>query len=170
MALLLLNFCSLLLPLWESVIVICLVLRYFMPILVLQSSWWGRESWLLCLVYFPGVLRWLCGLSSRCHGFVCGLWQWYLLIILTNWLLTVANLPLAKTYFEPFCNLLMNNWTSTCKFLSYGTRANALFNHSRWYRKVSVPRFGLHLHLLSERTDDKCNMSLKFSCYAFLPS
>ena len=31
-------FCLLLLPLWESVIVICFVVRYFMPILVLQSS------------------------------------------------------------------------------------------------------------------------------------
>ena len=40
-----------LLPLWESVI----VLRYFMSILVLQSSQWGRESWLLCLVCLPGV-------------------------------------------------------------------------------------------------------------------
>ena len=36
------------LPLWESVIVLCFVVRYFMSILVLQSSWWGRESWLLC--------------------------------------------------------------------------------------------------------------------------
>ena len=38
--LLLLTFCLLLLPLWESVIVLCFVvgLRYFMSILVLQSS------------------------------------------------------------------------------------------------------------------------------------
>ena len=36
--LLLLTFCLLLLPLWESVIVLCLVVRYFMSILVLQSS------------------------------------------------------------------------------------------------------------------------------------
>ena len=36
--LLLLTFCLLLLPLWESVIVICFVVRYFMSILVLQSS------------------------------------------------------------------------------------------------------------------------------------
>ena len=42
--LLLLTFCLLLLPLWESVIVLCFVVRYFMSILVLQSSWWGRES------------------------------------------------------------------------------------------------------------------------------
>ena len=39
--LLLLTFCSLLLPLWKSVIVLCFVVRYFMFIQVLQS---GRES------------------------------------------------------------------------------------------------------------------------------
>ena len=32
------DFCLLLLPLWESVIVLCFVVRYFMSILVLQSS------------------------------------------------------------------------------------------------------------------------------------
>ena len=36
--LLLLTFCLLLLALWESVIVLCFVVRYFMSILVLQSS------------------------------------------------------------------------------------------------------------------------------------
>ena len=32
------DFCLLLLPLWGSVIVLCFVVRYFMSILVLQSS------------------------------------------------------------------------------------------------------------------------------------
>ena len=36
--LLLLTLCLLLLPLWESVIVLSFVVRYFMSILVLQSS------------------------------------------------------------------------------------------------------------------------------------
>ena len=44
--------CLLLIPLWESVIVQCFVVRYFMSILVLQSSWWGRESWSLRLLVF----------------------------------------------------------------------------------------------------------------------
>ena len=35
---------------WDSVIVLCFVVRYLMSILVLQSSRWGRESWLLCFV------------------------------------------------------------------------------------------------------------------------
>ena len=36
--LLLLTFCILLLPLWESVTVLCFVVRYFLSILALQSS------------------------------------------------------------------------------------------------------------------------------------
>ena len=79
--LLLLTFCLLLQ--WESVIVLCFVVCYIMSILVLQSSWWGRESWLLCLICLPGVSWWLSGSSSRCHGIVGGLWLWYFLIILT---------------------------------------------------------------------------------------
>ena len=68
--LLLLTFCLLLLPLWESLIVLCFVVRYFISILVLQSSWWGRENLLFCLLCLPGVSWWLSGSSSQCHGFV----------------------------------------------------------------------------------------------------
>ena len=74
LVLLLLTFCLLLLPLWESVIVLCVVVCYFMSILVLQSSWWGRESWLLCLICLPCVSWWLSGSFSRCHGVVCSLY------------------------------------------------------------------------------------------------
>ena len=56
---------------------------FLMSILEMQSSWWGRESWLLCLICLPGVLWWLSGSSSRCHGVVCSLWLRYFLIILT---------------------------------------------------------------------------------------
>ena len=85
--LLLLTCCLLLLPLWDSVIVLCFVVRYFMSLLVLQSSWWGRESWLLCFVCLPGVSWLLCSSSSPCHGFVCSLWLWYFLIILAYYYL-----------------------------------------------------------------------------------
>ena len=91
--LLLLTFSLLLLPLWESVIVLWFVVRYFMSILVLQSSWWGRESWLLCLICLYGVSWWLSGSSSRCHGVVCSLWLWYFLIILTYYSL-LCNVPI----------------------------------------------------------------------------
>ena len=50
--LLLLIRCWMLLPLWDSVIVQCFVVRYFVSILVLQSSRWGSESWLHCLFVF----------------------------------------------------------------------------------------------------------------------
>ena len=53
-----------------------LFVRYFMSNLVLQSSWWGRESWLLCLICLPGVSWWLSGSSWRCHRVVCSLWLW----------------------------------------------------------------------------------------------
>ena len=54
--LLLLIFCWLLLPLLDSVIVLCFVLRYFVTILVLHSSQLGRESLLLSFVCPPGIL------------------------------------------------------------------------------------------------------------------
>ena len=90
----LLTFCLLLLSLLESVIVLCLVVRYFMSIFVLQSSWWGRESWLLCLICLPGVSWWLSGSSSQCYRVVCGLWLWYFLIILFFIVLNQKENPL----------------------------------------------------------------------------
>ena len=99
MVLLLLTFCLLLLPLWESVIVLCFVVRYFMSILVLQSSWWGRESWLLRSICLPGVSWWLSGSSSGCHGVVFSLWLWYFLIILTYYFCLLGILFFFKINF-----------------------------------------------------------------------
>ena len=61
----------------------CFVVRYFMSILVLHSSWWERESWLLCLICLPGVSdvcaaipRGATGLSAVCD---CGIsWSYSL--------------------------------------------------------------------------------------------
>ena len=66
---LLLTFCFLLLPLWNSVIVLCFVIRYFMSILVLQSSWLvallNSSSWCLLMV------KWLfLAVPWGCLGFV----------------------------------------------------------------------------------------------------
>ena len=61
-----------------------------MSILVLQSSCWGRESWLLCLVCLPGVSRSLCVSSSWCHVLVCNLNVWYFLIILTYYFVSLS--------------------------------------------------------------------------------
>ena len=89
----------------ESVIVLRFVVRYFMSILVLQSSWWGREIWLLCLIGLPGVSWWLSGSSSRCHGVVCSLWLWYFLIILTYYFW--ITLYTVLMYFAYFCMICM---------------------------------------------------------------
>ena len=56
--------------------VFCFVLCYFVSILVLQSFWWGRESWLLCFVYLVSchccvaLPRGAMGLSVVCD---CGI-------------------------------------------------------------------------------------------------
>ena len=107
---LLLLTCFLLLPLWESVIVLCFSVRYFMSILVLQSSWLGRESWLLCLVCLPGAPWLLGGSSSWWHGFVCSLLLSYFLNILT--------------IFAP--QTLHNSFVFTCPWFRSGT--NYFFN------------------------------------------
>ena len=118
---LLLICCLLLLPLWESVIVLCFVECYFMPLLVLQLSWWGRESWLLCLVCLSGVLWLLCGFSSWCHGFVCTLWLWYFLIILAYYFFVF--LSLSKCCVADFGTLC---WPLTQKLLKQGYRYHKL--------------------------------------------
>ena len=53
-----------LLPLWDPVIVLCFVVRYFVPIIVLQSSSWGRESWLVGFFVFLMSRDCCCSFSS----------------------------------------------------------------------------------------------------------
>ena len=48
--------------------VLCFVVRYFMSNLVLQSSRWGGESWLRCLICLPGVSWWLSGIPRGAMG------------------------------------------------------------------------------------------------------
>ena len=74
--LLLLIRCWLLLPLWGSVFVPCLFVHCYVSFLVLQSSWWGKESWLLFVFLVS------CSSSSRCRELVCSLWLRYFLTIL----------------------------------------------------------------------------------------
>ena len=72
----------LLLLLWDSVNFSMFCCVNFVSILVLQSSRWGRESWLFCFVCLPGVSWLLCGSTSRYYGFVCSLSLCFFLIIL----------------------------------------------------------------------------------------
>ena len=53
----------------------CCVVQYFASFLVLQSSYWGKKSWLL---YFCGILNVMFLLMffsyfSRCLGLVCSM-------------------------------------------------------------------------------------------------
>ena len=60
--------CWLLLPLWDFVIILCFVVRYFVSILVLPSSRWVRESCLLYFVWLPGVSWLLLALPKDARG------------------------------------------------------------------------------------------------------
>ena len=71
--------------LWIHIFSVTIRINFEFVILVLQSSWWGRESWLLCLICLPGVSWWLSRSSSRCHGLSavcdCGIsWSYSLTI------------------------------------------------------------------------------------------
>ena len=87
MVLLLLTFCLLLLPLWESVIVPCFVIRYVhssIAIILMGKlelvALLNMSSWCLVMVYVS---------FSWCHGVVCGLRLWYFLIILTYYFFSI---------------------------------------------------------------------------------
>ena len=69
--------------LWEFCVCLCFVMHYVVYILVLQLSWRGRISWLLCYYCLINVLLLLmcCGSSSWCRGLVCSMWLWYFLFI-----------------------------------------------------------------------------------------
>ena len=58
-----------LLILWGSVIVLCFVVAFFVSILVLQSSRWGIENWLLCFFFVFLVSRDCC--VALPHDAVC---------------------------------------------------------------------------------------------------
>ena len=86
---LLLIYCFMYLPLFVGVRVgLCFGIHHFMSFLVLQSSWRGRESWLLCFYCILDflILQMSCSSSSRCCGLVYSMWSWYSLIILTYFL------------------------------------------------------------------------------------
>ena len=58
----------------------CTLLYVHSRFAIILMPWWGRGSWLLCLVCLADDPWLLCGSSSRCHGLVCSLWMWYFLI------------------------------------------------------------------------------------------
>ena len=77
------------LPLFVGVLCwLCFGMHYFMSFLVLQPSWRGRGSWLLCSYCLLDVLLLVmsCSSSARCHGLACSLFLWYFLVVLTYFL------------------------------------------------------------------------------------
>ena len=164
-----LAFCLLLLPLWDTVIVLCFVIRYVMSILLLQLSWWGRESWLLCLICLPGVSWWLSGSSSQCHGVVCGLWLWYFLIILTYyfclWCLYIIDHSVSEVQylFSPFFSSSAESSVfsgeSVCVRISVSLRVSVWIImvyricYVQYFLYVSV--VGIFEHLIDQMLDSR---------------
>ena len=68
---------------------VCIFSMFCCTFLYVHSSFaiilMGKRKLVVFLVWIPGVSWWLCGSSSRSHGFDCGLWLWYFLIILTHY-------------------------------------------------------------------------------------
>ena len=95
-----------------------------MSVLVLQPSWWGRESWLLCLICLPGVSWWLRGSYSRYHGVVCGLWLWYFLIILIYYFCFDGDCSRCSSHSVVRYGGVTKNWWARSMFLA----SNRLFN------------------------------------------
>ena len=70
---------------WEYCVWLSFVIHYYVSVLVLQLSWRGNDSSLLCVYCLTDVLLlyMLCGSSSRYHWLVYIVLLWYFLIILT---------------------------------------------------------------------------------------
>ena len=77
---LLLLTCLFLLPFWESVNVLCFVVRYFMSLLVLLD---GEERELVALLSLSSWCLLIVVLLFLAVPWVCSLGLWYFLIILT---------------------------------------------------------------------------------------
>ena len=77
--------------LWEFCVCICFVMHYFLSILVLQSSWRGRVSWMLCNYCLTDVLllQMFCGPSYGAVGWSavcdCGVYWSYSLTCRSLW-------------------------------------------------------------------------------------
>ena len=94
-----------------------------MYILVLHSSWWGRESRLFCLICLPGVSWWLSGSSSWCHG-----------------LSAVCDWGISWSYsLTIFATILMGKWERAGSFT-----LNVFLTVSVLWLFLTVPWVGLH--------------------------
>ena len=78
---------------------------------------------MLCLICLSGVSCWLCGSSSRCHGFVCGCdcgisWSYSLTILKTEHRIKDAGLGvIIIAHFEHFVVMSANNKVHVEEFI-----------------------------------------------------
>ena len=108
-----------LLPLFVGFCVgLCFGKHYFVSFLGLQSSWRGRESWLLYCYCLSDVLFLFtfCESSPWHRGLVCSVWLCFFLIILTNFSALSRLLEtLSPSFFKgpqqciPSCGILLNS-------------------------------------------------------------
>ena len=81
--------------LWGVMLSPCFIFQYFMSILVMHSSCWGRQSWLLYNYCILGVM-WLLpffAASSWCCGLDSSVWLWHFLVIF-SYCLILSNVIL----------------------------------------------------------------------------
>ena len=81
--------------LWGLCIGLCFGMHYFVSFIVLQSSWWGKESWLLCnnCLSYVLLLFIFCGSSLWCRAVRdCGIfWSYSLTFILVKHTCAACN-------------------------------------------------------------------------------
>ena len=99
--------------LWVFCVCLCFGMHYFAPFLVLQPSWRGRESWLLCFYCLTDILllKMSSGFSSWFSGLVWSFWLLYYLIILTNFLVLWPRCRHSQIRLKTHLNLLWNQTT-----------------------------------------------------------
>ena len=156
MLLLLLIRCWLLLPLWDSVIVLCFVVHYFVSILVLRSPWWWRESWFALFVFLVsrGCLALphdATGLSAVCD---CGISWSYSLFFRQDCIYNIENTNLEIGVSCIYLHLLLNIDTHRC---SSPTGSFYVLNINEW-RARKNPSFVWGADRKAVRSQIKANL------------
>ena len=155
--------------------------RFGINLAVVGRSWFGEDffakwaslsqltavAWYCIHGYISSLIRlWLlCGSSSQCHWFVCSLWLWYFLIILTiflqikfhiihyealNWAFTVCKSTRLGGLHLKWVNAMMLWSQKILKYLlNMGTAQDDIYNQTHcliaWRASSVVFRCQLHV-------------------------
>ena len=113
----------------------------------------GKRSWLLCLIFLPGVSWWLSGSSSRCHEVVCSLWLWYFLIILTYFFCQFFLSQFVSIYMYNVHGEFLVNATPRTGFSAFFETLHVCFLHSMrmelWFGHYRQIQFSQDLPLVN---------------------